>query len=144
MDDVGIDRILTPIDSPAAWRGDELRASEAWRRRLTEIEIAAMLRAAEAVRDVTCPGFPAAAFPVPELGPLFAWMAEQLEHGPGVVRVSGLPIERFSGDALRRLFWGFCVNLGTPIYQTAGGEVLGEVKDETGTGAALNYDSGQG
>jgi alkanesulfonate monooxygenase SsuD/methylene tetrahydromethanopterin reductase-like flavin-dependent oxidoreductase (luciferase family) len=72
---------------------------------------------------------------VPELEPLFTWMAHQLEHGPGVVRLSGLPVNRFSGDALRRLFWGFCVNLGTPVYQTSAGEVLGEVKDETGTDA---------
>jgi hypothetical protein len=135
---------LAPIDTPAAWRGADLEASDAWRRRLTGAEVAALERATDAASSAACPGFGPAAFPVPELAPLFAWMAQQLEHGPGVVRLSGLPIERFSRDALRRLFWGFCVNLGTPIYQTSGGEVLGEVKDETGTGAALNYDSGQG
>jgi hypothetical protein len=139
-----MDSLLAPIDAPAAWHGAALAESDAWRRQLTETEIAALERATEVARDATCPGFGSAAFPVPELAPLFAWMARQLEHGPGVVRLSGLPVSRFSGDALRRLFWGFCVNLGTPIYQTSAGEVLGEVKDETGTGAALNYDSGQG
>jgi Taurine catabolism dioxygenase TauD, TfdA family len=144
MDDVGFDRILTPIEGPSAWRGADLEASEAWRRRLTDTEIAALTRAAEAARDVGCPGFGAAAFPVPELDPLLHWMAEQLEHGPGVVRISGVPVERLPRESLRRLFWGFCVNLGTPIYQTSAGEVLGEVKDETGTGKALNYNSGVG
>jgi Taurine catabolism dioxygenase TauD, TfdA family len=135
---------LTPIETTAAWRGADLEASDAWRRRLTGAEIAALERATDAASSAPCPGFGPASFPVPELAPLFAWMAQQLEHGPGIVRLSGLPIERFSRDALRRLFWGFCVNLGTPIYQTSAGEVLGEVKDETGTGAALSYDSGQG
>jgi Taurine catabolism dioxygenase TauD, TfdA family len=135
---------LAPIDTASAWRGADLEASYAWRRRLTGAEIAALERATDAASSAPCPGFGPAAFPVPELAPLFAWMAQQLEHGPGVVRLSGLPIDRFSRDALRRLFWGFCVNLGTPIYQTSAGEVLGEVKDETGTGAALSYDSGQG
>ncbi|MEA2770789.1 MAG: hypothetical protein QOD93_3751 [Acetobacteraceae bacterium] len=133
-----------PIDTPAAWRGADLAASDAWRRRLTDAEIAALERATEFAGSVPCPGFGPAAFPVPELAPLLRWMAQQLEHGPGVVRLSGLPVDRFSAESLRRLFWGFCVNLGTPIYQTSAGEVLGEVKDETGTGAALNYDSGQG
>lgn len=143
-DGVGKDDLLAPIDCPAAWRGAELEASDAWRRSLTAVEIAALTRAAEATHAIACPGFGADAFPVPELGPLFAWMARQLEDGPGVVRLSGVPVERLSREALRRLFWGFCVNLGTPIYQTSAGEVLGEVKDETGTGAALNYDSGLG
>jgi hypothetical protein len=50
MDDVGTDRNLAPIDSPAAWRGGDLEGSDAWRRRLTETEIAALIRAAGATR----------------------------------------------------------------------------------------------
>ena len=132
------------IDGPAAWRGAELAASESWRRQLTSMEIGALERAAAEAAALPCPGFAAAGFQVPELTPLLAWMAQQLEHGPGAVRLSGLPVERLSPDALRRVFWGLCVNLGTPIYQTSAGEVLAEVKDETGTGAALSYDSGTG
>jgi hypothetical protein len=67
-------------------------------------------------------------------------MEEQLERGPGVVRLTGLPAARIAREDLKRLFWGVCVNFGTPFYQTAAGEVLGEVKDEAGTGAALTYD----
>ena len=132
--------ILEPIDSPAAWRGEALLRSPAWRRALTAAELAALQRATASARDAKCPGFGRAAFSVPELAPLFAWMAEQLERGPGVVRLIGVPADRMARDDLKRLFWGFCVNLGTPVYQTAAGEVLGEVKDETGTGAALTYD----
>ncbi len=132
---------LSPIDSPAAWRGEDLARSDAWRRVLTPTEIAALERAADQARTAPFPGFGRAAFPVPELAPLYAWMEQQLEHGPGVVRLSGLPTDRIAPEDLKRLFWGFCVNLGTPIYQTAAGEVLGEVKDETG-GIALDYNSG--
>jgi hypothetical protein len=135
-----VDDTFGPIDSPAAWRGDELAASPAWRRALTVAEIAALERATAGARGAPLPGFGAAAFPVPELEPLFAWMIEQLERGPGVVRLTGLPAASMARDDLKRLFWGFCVNLGMPVYQTAAGEVLGEVKDETGTGAALTYD----
>ena len=135
-----MDDVFEPIDSPAAWRGDELLASPAWRRVLTDDEIAALQRATIGAHDAPLPGFGKSDFAVPELAPLFAWMVEQLERGPGVVRLSGLPAASIHREDLKRLFWGFCVNLGMPVYQTAAGEVLGEVKDETGTGAALTYD----
>jgi hypothetical protein len=130
------------IEGRAAWRGSELAADSSWRRALTADEIAAMERAAVAAerRGMAPTGFAAEEFPVPELQPLIAWLAEQLERGPGVARVTGVPVGQLSRDRLRRLFWGFCVNLGTPVCQTAAGEIMGEVKDETGTGTALTYD----
>jgi hypothetical protein len=132
----------TLIDGPAAWRGSDLAAVTSWRRTLTAAEVAALEQAATAAeaRGIPPTGFAATEFAVPELAPLFTWLADQLERGPGVARVSGIPIDGLQRDALRRLFWGFCVNLGTPMYQTSAGEIMGEVKDETGTGAALTYD----
>ncbi|HEX5317973.1 MAG TPA: TauD/TfdA family dioxygenase [Stellaceae bacterium] len=137
-----MDAQTRPIGGPASWRGDELTGDPSWRRELTAAELAALERAASAAeaRGIGSTGFAAADFPIPELKPLLAWLAGQLENGPGVARVSGFPVERLERERLRRLFWGFCVNLGTPMYQTSAGEILGEVKDETGTGAALTYD----
>jgi|APCry1669190156_1035279.scaffolds.fasta_scaffold19701_1 hypothetical protein len=139
-----MDSLLAPIDSKAAWTGAELASSEAWQRQLTKIEIHALEHAAEATLGFSCPGFGPRAFQVPALQPLYAWMAQQLEHGPGAVRIYGLPVKTYTHEEKRRIFWGFCVNLGTPVYQTSAGETLGEVKDETGTGAALDYNSGKG
>jgi hypothetical protein len=142
MMDGPIDRAPSLIEGPAAWRGSELAADPSWRRVLTPDEVAALERAASAAEahGVAPTGFAAAEFPVPELTSLFAWLANQLERGPGVARVCGVPVDSLARDQLRRLFWGFCVNLGTPMYQTSAGEIMGEVKDETGTGAALTYD----
>ena len=118
--------------------------SGAWRRALSTQEIVSLERAADLAVGVPCPGFPATSFPVPELVPLFAWMADQLERGPGVVRLSGLPVDRLSRAAIRRLFWGFCANLGTPLHQNSTGEILAEVKDETGVGAVIAPTIGPG
>jgi hypothetical protein len=141
---IGMENFLTPIETAQAWTGAELVASDAWRRRLTAAEIAALARAAEESAAAPCPGFGRDWYRVPELEELLGWTARQLEQGPGVVRLSGVPVDDLSRAMLRRLFWGFCVNLGTPVYQTSAGEVLAEVKDETGTGAALDYNSGVG
>jgi hypothetical protein len=46
-------------------------------------------------------------------------------------------VAKYEGDDLRRIFWGICANLGTPLVQNTQGEILAEVKDETGTGAAV-------
>ena len=100
-----MDDTFEPIDSPAAWRGDELAASPAWRRALTAAEIAALERATAGARSAPLPGFGASAFPVPELEPLFAWMIEQLERGPGVVRLTGLPAARMAREDLKRLLF---------------------------------------
>jgi hypothetical protein len=54
-----------------------------------------------------------------------------------------MPVERLSHDSPRRLPGGFCVDRGTPAYQTSADEVLREVRYEAGTAATLNHDSGQ-
>ena len=139
-----LDADIAPITTQAAWNGAGLAASQAWQRQLTQTEIDALLRTTEANRHLPLFGFGPGAFPLAELKPLFAWMADQLEAGPGAVRIAGLPVDRIAPDDLKRLWWGFCAGLGTPVYQTSAGEVLGEVKDETGTGQALDYNSGVG
>ena len=67
-----MNNLVAPIDTPAVWHGAALATSDAWRRQLTETEIAALERATEMARTAPCPGFGPAAFPVPELTPLFA------------------------------------------------------------------------
>jgi len=125
------------IGGRAAWRGEEVTRSRLWGRRFTEAEIAALDAALEASRGTAPPRLRAEDFAIPALRPLLDAVAEELEEGTGVVRLSGLPTGRWDPAALKTVFWGLCANLGTPLFQTAAGEVLAEVKDETGTGAAV-------
>jgi hypothetical protein len=130
---------LSEIGGPAAWRGDQLAARGFWPRHLGAAEISALdaaLAAAKAA-NLSPPHLRAAGFPAGALAPLLAEVAEELEHGAGVVRLSGLPVERYSPADLKTMFWGFCAQLGTPLHQNTRGEVLGEVKDETGQGVAI-------
>ena len=130
---------ISPIGGAAAWRGAGLAARGFWPRRLTGAEIAALEAATAAARGAgaTPPRFGRDGFAIPALGPLLAEVARELEHGAGVVRLSGLPVDRIAAEDLRRLFWGLCCNLGTPLLQNTTGEVLAEVKDETGQGIAV-------
>lgn len=133
--------VLDPIGGKSSWRGAELTAKSSWQRALNSAEIAALERAVISVDALGLlpPRQRREDFPVPELANLFSWMTEQLEDGPGFVRLTGVPVKGKSSPDLRRLFWGFCTNFGEPIFQTIGGEVISELTDETGTGAAVSY-----
>jgi len=130
---------LTPIGGPAAWQGEALAARGFWPRRLTAEELTALdAGLAEAGRQkLAPPGLRPAQFPLAPLRPLLDAVAEELEHGAGVVRLSGLPVERYNPAELKTLFWGLCGHLGTPLHQNTSGEVLAEVRDETGRGHAI-------
>lgn len=131
---------ITPIAGAAAWRGGaQIAARGFWPRRLGAAEVAALEEAVAVVKTAgrAPPALAREHFSVPSLAPLLAQVTEELENGAGVLRLSGLPVARLSRDDLRILFWGLCVNLGTPLLQNTTGEFIGEVKDETGAGIAV-------
>ena len=76
-------------------------------------------------------GFGREDFPLPRTAPLLADIAVELENGRGAVRLRGLDVARFTLDALRQAFWGIGCHLGTPLFQNANGEIMGEVRDES-------------
>jgi hypothetical protein len=134
-----------PIGGPAAWHGRTL-APEAWTRPLDGTQIAAL---DGALRQVNQRGLPMLAiaredFPLPGLEPLVADILAALEDGTGMVRLTGFPAERYSLDDLRRLFWGLGTHLGTAVNQSARGEWIGEVRDESGDRAPSYVEQGPG
>ena len=42
----------------------------------------------------------------------------------------GIPVERYTPDQVKNLYWGLGAHLGRPRYQNAQGELIGEVRDE--------------
>jgi hypothetical protein len=76
-------------------------------------------------------GFMGDDFPLSSTADLLTGIAEELENGRGMVRLRGLPVERYSEDDTRQIFWGIGTHLGTSVYQNAKGEIMGEVRDET-------------
>ncbi len=122
-----------PIEGRCVWTGAELEAEGSWCRTwpagaIAEIE-AARGHAAATGKPLT--ELTAADFPLPGLRGFFDGILEELEDGRGAVRVTGFPVERFDDAAVLTIFWGIGQHLGTPVNQTAFGEILGEVRDES-------------
>ena len=69
-------------------------------------------------------------FPLQQAAEMLRDVADTLEHGPGLAKLGGLPIDGFSREELKILFYGVCSWLGQPVCQSNSGEFLGEICDE--------------
>ena len=121
-----------PIGGAAAWKGAELERDQSWIRPLGAAEIAAIDGALAHVRDrgIGWPQITRADFPLGGFEADLAEMAEELENGRGIVLLRGLPVARYSRDELKAIHFGLACHLGTPVYQSARGEMIGEITDE--------------
>ena len=56
---------------------------------------------------------------------------DEIQEGRGIVIVRGIPVAGHSVDEVSRLFWALGAHLGRGVSQSALGDVLGLVRDET-------------
>ncbi|HKW91239.1 MAG TPA: TauD/TfdA family dioxygenase [Methylomirabilota bacterium] len=129
MTATAIDR---PITGPMVWHGRDLAASTDWIRPFRPAaleEIDAALRAVQR-RGLEWREIGKRDFPLPGVSAELAQANRDLEWGRGLVLLRGLPVERYSDDELRAIWWGLGRHLGTAVHQNAHGELIGEVRDE--------------
>ena len=115
-----------------AWRGDQLISSSDWcyqwsKKALTELDGAVRSAAA---RGITWSQIDRDNFRLNETGVMLQAVAATLEDGHGVAKISGLPVEHYTNEQLKMLFYGVCSWLGHPVCQSNVGEFLGEICDE--------------
>ena len=120
-----------PLNGRANWYGKDLDASGAWIRELNDTHRREIDAALAQVARAPLFSFARDDFPLSATADLLADIGEELENGLGAVRLRGLPVGRYSDDEVRQIFWGIGRHLGTPLYQNARGEIMGEVRDET-------------
>ena len=119
------------VESPAAWRATDMGSSNHWKRRFEPGEIAeidAGLRHAQ--KSAAALGaLTTEQFPLPGFSSVLAELRGHLETGAGVFLYKGFPVEQYSVDELRLIYWGLAVHLGTPVTQSKFGDLLGDVRD---------------
>ena len=120
------------LDVAAAWRGEELRASDGWIDHWNAAEIAeldALLDRHPGCVPADLPALGPDDLALPALAGRFGRWRDELFDGRGVVLVRGLPVERWSDDEAALVYWAIGQGLGLPIVQNPDGEVLGHVTD---------------
>jgi Taurine catabolism dioxygenase TauD, TfdA family len=123
---------LTPIKGVCAWLGDEMASSTRWIRALDSAEVAEIDAALRKVRSAGIPWQETTRerFPLPGLDRTLAEVARELEDGGGLVLLRGLPVERYTADELRQIWFGLGSHLGRPVFQNRQGELMREIRDE--------------
>lgn len=122
---------IRPIESRAAWRGDTLSEQTDWQTTLDEAdqeELKGALFTAKATgkapRELTHTDFP-----LPSLGPRIAEWRRAVADGRGVFVIRGVPINAWSTEEAKIVFWALGQHLGVPGVQNREGDILGHVRD---------------
>jgi hypothetical protein len=123
--------VRAPLETPAAWIGEELARSEEWVHTLTPGEIAELEGALALVqaRGLSIEHIGRTEFPLPTLAATIEAWAEELDAGRGFLLVRGLPVERYSESDASIIYWGIGQHLGVPVSQNTDGDLLGHVRD---------------
>jgi len=121
-----------PIDSPAAWRGDDMRAHQAdWLNQLSPAELNEIEQAADQAigAGLEMSAVSKATFALPSLGPRIQNWREEISNGRGFVVVRGLPVAEWGREKSAFAYWGLGHHLGLPGAQNPQNELLGHVVD---------------
>lgn len=121
---------LQPFQSAAVWRGAELLQQPGWEKRLSSEELNEIDTALNNVADIPVTDITPTQFPLPQLKQRLLAIQDSLENGTGAVMLKGIPVDRYSLDELRRIFWGLSCHIGTPVSQSALGEKIFSVRNE--------------
>lgn len=127
-----------PIRADCAWTGSDIADGTAWTRQLSSEDISA-IEGALAAFEKTGSGWQDASpdtFPLSPLAPLFDDIRRELEDGLGLVRVRGLPVERYTPGQLRAIYFAIGHHIGTPVSQSVHGERMLGLTDEGSNAAA--------
>lgn len=114
-----------------AWMPADLEDTARWIHVLTDTEVADLdhaLRTAEAA-NATLATLDRDTFPLGVMTRVLDETGERLEHGLGLSVIRGLPVERYTKDQLRLMYWGMGLHLGKAVSQSAKGDVLGDVRN---------------
>ncbi|MFB5196655.1 TauD/TfdA family dioxygenase [Neobacillus sp. KR4-4] len=120
------------VKGPVAWKGTDLAKDEAWVYYLSKKTIASLENALAQVKQkgLKAPEFNKEDFPIPELTEEIAYFVEELETERGFLLIRGLPMERYTDEDVKIIYWGLGLHMGVPQSQNANGDLLGHVKDQ--------------
>jgi hypothetical protein len=122
------------IVDTAAWKGLDIVSNPRWQFSLEEADIAEIDAALQHSKNLKFNqrNIQADHFPLNIVKTKFAKIAGELEEGCGFVRLRGLPLDRWSREDLELVWMGLSSHLGQPVFQNSDGQLLREIRAESG------------
>jgi hypothetical protein len=120
---------------PMAWRGDEV-TKEQLAFDLTGTQVAALEDILAGIEKAGLPmrGIEARHVRHPALDAPLARVFDEIQKGRGIVIVRGLPVTRYDVEQIGKMYWALGSHFGRGVSQSALGDLLGLVRDETPPG----------
>jgi Taurine catabolism dioxygenase TauD, TfdA family len=119
----------TALSTDIAWKAADLVDTGRWIYELSPAQIADIHAALEASKaaGATIETLTRDTFPLDVAAEPLQLVLRALEEDLGLFVLRGLPVERYSKNELRLIYWGLGLHLGTAVTQSAKGDVLGDV-----------------
>ena len=119
------------LRGPAAWRGEELAASDAWIHSWTTAELVELEHALSHARAERRPiaQLRRGDFPLSRVAERLATLHGDLLRGRGFALLRGLDVAKYTREDVATIFWGIGQYLGRAVPQNAQGHLLGHVMD---------------
>jgi len=123
------------IDHPMAWRGSDI-SKEDIAFDLTKQQVGAL---EEILRKLRKLGLQLGEIRAehcrhPALDAAMERLFDEIQEGRGIIVLRGLPVEGHSVEDVRTMFWALGTHFGRGVSQSALGDLLGQVRDETPPG----------
>jgi len=119
-----------PLTGPSVWHGKDIKDSKRWIRELTPDAVEELDAALKGLRGMEWSEIRAEDVWLPTLGELWDDIADELENGCGIVKLKGFPVDGYSEEDLRRLYFAIGTHIGTPVFQNRSGELMRLIRDE--------------
>jgi hypothetical protein len=119
-----------PLAGPSVWLGQDIKDSRRWIRDLPPEALDELDAAVKSVRGMPWQEITREDFRLPMLSDLLDDVADELENGCGIVKLRGVPVDGYSEDELRQMYFGLGTHLGTPVFQNRSGEMMRAIRDE--------------
>src|SRR5216684_1475616 len=120
------------LTGPSVWRSKVIRNSRRWIRDLPAAAVTEFDSALALVnrKRLDWSQITRQDFPLSSLDSLVPDIANELEHGSGIIKLRGFPVDRYDEDDLRKIYFGLGTHLGTPVFQNRSGELMRAIRDE--------------
>ena len=122
------------MKNAAAWKGEEIVNDTRWQFSLRKADIEEIDAALQHSKNLkrNHRNIRADHFPLGAVKSKLAQIAEELEQGCGFVRLRGLPLDRWPRSDLELAWMGLACHLGQPVLQNSDGQLLREIRAESG------------
>lgn len=120
-----------PVRDASAWLAADYREDFSWIHTLTPAELAELDAALREVKAAGTPPpeFSREQFRIPAFGQRLQGLVREFEQGRGFFLIRGLPIEKYSLDELKAIYWGIGTHMGMPVLQNKKGDLVSHVED---------------